>query len=162
KLVPERVRKGAEDSPVLSRFARGKRGSVGHLHAAFCVDVDRRLFWIGSAGQNHVGATCTPITMRPYVDNLRASRYLDLVASEQEKYITPACRHLRRVEPPRAWHETEVQRGDARGRAMQDRETIPTILQCAKLDGRVRRERSDRGAVLARKSAGADQNERPL
>ena len=44
QLVAEHVGQRAQDRPVLARVAGRERGAVGQLHAAFGVDVDRRIF----------------------------------------------------------------------------------------------------------------------
>src|SRR5262245_66289784 len=103
---------------------------------------------------------CAAVTMRADVNNKRLGRYLDLVGAEEEQHVDLACGHLRRIEPTGAGHEAQVERSHTRGGVMQNREAVPVILQCAKLDRRFGGKRGNRRAVLPRKSARAEEDER--
>ena len=59
----EHVRQRAQDRPVLARVARREARAVGHLHAAFGVDVDAGFFRIGGARQDDVGAMRAAVAM---------------------------------------------------------------------------------------------------
>ena len=97
------------------------------------------------------------------IDDEGARRDVDLVDAEQEQNVERAGRrHLPRGQAALPRHEAEIERADARGRAVQHAIAVPAVLHRAEIDRGLGGERSDRRAVGARQRAGADQHQRTL
>ena len=72
--LAEHVRQRPQDRPVLAGLARREAGAVGHLHAAFGVDVGARLLGVGGGRQDDVGAVRAGVAMRADIDDEGARR----------------------------------------------------------------------------------------
>ena len=77
--VSQDVRQRPQDRPIFARVARWERRPRRHLHPAFGVDVDRRFFRIGGAGQHHVGARGAAVAVGAEIDDEGALSDVDLV-----------------------------------------------------------------------------------
>src|SRR5262245_6008234 len=102
------------------------------------------------------------VAMGADIDNNRAGLHLDLVCAEQEKNIEPATCHMRGIKSARTRHQAEIQRRDARRRAVQHGKSVPAILYRAKFSRRFCGKRHNGRTVLARKNTRAHKNKRTL
>ena len=87
------------------------------------------------------------VAMGALVDHEGAGRDLDLVRAEVEEHVHIALRHRLGVQAPLARHEAEIERADAGGGGVQDREAVPAILHRADVASELRRGREHREAV---------------
>ena len=103
------------------------------------------------------------IAMRADVNHEGAGFDGDFVGAEVEDEIERAgLRHRARIQPARARREAEIERADARGRRMQDREAVPAVAETAEPLRGLSGERERRLAVVARQSALPDDDEQLL
>ncbi len=97
------------------------------------------------------------------IDDEGAGRHVDLVGTEEEEHVERALlRHRGGVERALARHKADLKRTDARGRGVQHAVAVPALLDDAKLDGGLRRQRRDSRAVRPRQRAGAEDDHRTL
>ncbi len=161
KLLAQHVGQRAQNRPILPRVAGRECGARRHLHPAFGVDVSSGFFRVGRAGQHHVGAHGAAVAVGADIDDESARRDVDLIDAKEEQHVERARRrHLPRIQAALARHEAEIERADARRRAVQHAVAVPTVLHGAKIERRLCRQRRDSRAVGARKARHADEHER--
>ena len=150
KLVTQRFGQRAQNRPVFARIARREGRTARHLHAAFGIDVNRRLLRVGRARQHHVGAMGTAITMGADVDDETAGRHLDLVDAEQEQHVERAgFQHGGGIQAAIARNKPNIERSNERGFAVQDIEAVPAILDHAERRRGFCRHGQDGGTIRA-------------
>ncbi len=131
-LAPSGFGQRAQDRPILARVARREHSALGELRAPFHVDVGPRLFRIGRAGQDHVGAMRAPVAVRADIDDEGARLDFDFVGAEVEEQVERAgLDHRGSRQSARARHQAEIEAADARGGAVQHIEAVPAFLDDA-------------------------------
>ena len=150
---------GADNRPVLARFAGRKGGAVGHLHAPLGVDVSAGFFGVGRARQDDVGAMRAAVAMRADIDHECARLDIDFIGTDQEGDIQRASLgHRGGVEAALPRDKADIERADAGGGGVQHRKTGPVAFRRAELRG----QRQNGGAVLARQRPLPHQDQRTL
>ena len=121
QLRAEHVGQRAQDRPVLARVAGREARAVGHLHAAFGVDVDAGLlrYRPRPAGSRRRGARRRRRGCRCRPRRRRAARRSRRRRAGTARRARRPCAIVGGGEPALARHEADVERADARGRGVQ-------------------------------------------